>query len=288
MLSTLFLVPALAATPVEVRVLGAGIPADEPILVSLTEDNGDVVEIAASDNGRGPDARAADGTWTGRGEMEGDRAGLALSAGRRTFAGGSVSWAEPGARRVRVVVKGSQTQIASTLAGADDGSVLESRWSGRAWFAIFAALVVAIGLFERWGVGQHVAGLRRLPPPQLVVGSGRGRGLLRVVDPAGAATALIGRLSEAYTVFVAGRFSMPACAPGRVVRLLPEEPERLAAILGARPREARAVVIVPLADEAQDWTAVADQLPTEVPFFVLVPAGADAPELLVDGEVRWA
>ena len=282
MLAALLLVPALAVTPVEVRVSGAGIPATETILVSLTEDDGRVVEIAAVDSGRGPDARAVDGTWTGRGEMQGDRAGLALSAGRRTFGGGSVSWAEPGARRVRVVVKGSYTQIASTLAAgaAGDEPAPAARWAGGPWFAAFAALVGAIGLFE-WSSARHSAGLRRVPAPHLVSGGGRARGMVRVAEPAEAATFLVGRLAEGYTVFVAGRLSLPGCAPGRVVRLVPENPDRLAAILRSRPGENLAVVIVPAPEEAQDWAALADDLPIDVPFFVLVPAGTDAPELVL-------
>ncbi|MSQ03717.1 MAG: hypothetical protein EXR71_17825 [Myxococcales bacterium] len=286
MLAALFLVPALAATPVEVRVSGAGIPSSESILVSLTEDDGDVVNIAARDNGRLPDIRAADGTWTGRGEMKGDRAALGLSAGRRTFGSGAVSWAEQGARRVRIVVKGNQTQIASTLIDADDEPAPRTRWVGSPWLAVFAALVGAIGLFEWWGPGRS-AGRQRLPVPQLIPGGGRARGLVHVAEPAEAATKLVGRLAEVYTVFVAGRFSVPECAPGRVVRLVPENPDRVAAILSARPLEERAVVIVAAANDAQDWASLADELPSDVPLFVLVSAGADAPELLVDGEIRW-
>lgn len=282
---------ALAGTPVVVDLRGANVGSSEPIVVRFIGDDASVVEVQIADNGRSPDFIAEDGTWAGRGVIEGDGFQLRLVAGTRSMPAARVEWSASGDRHLSLVVRGNELdayptiETESTLAAAAEQH--RERW-GAPFFWVFAGLVVTIALAERWGLRDRVVGLRRVADPPVLDGSRHPRGAIRVEQVEASATRLVETLAATRTVLVVGRFAVPLAAPGRIFALKSAEPERLIAAVAARSGQALTVVVAVPEGQTEEWLEVVAELAPEVPVFVLVAAGAQPPELgEVAGELAW-
>lgn len=280
-----------ASSPVVVELRGANVGPSEPIIVRFIGDDTSVVEVEVADNGRSPDFVAEDGIWAGRGEIAGAGFQLRLVAGSRSMPATRVEWVQEGDRHLSLVVRGNELdayptiETAATLAVAAEQH--RERW-GAPFFWVVAALVAAIAAAERWGLRGRVLGVNRLPEVPILDGRRVPRAAVGVADVEASASRLVGALAVARTVVVVGRFPIPAVAPGRVLALKGEEPERLIAAVAARAGQPLAVVVVVPGSQTEDWLEVIPELPAEVPVFVLVPAGEARPELgELNGELAW-
>lgn len=280
MIALLLAGAAVAAEAITVKVQAGNVPSVEPITVHLRGADGTVLDVVVTDDGRGDDARAEDGVWTGSGSVAGDQIHVSLSAGSRLFPEGDARWTEVGDRTLRLVVKGRELEV-----HADVGALRVGRTQWELGFAVVLGLLVT-GVGLRQGrVGR--AGVLRVPPPPLLDGSRVPRGRVRVDDPAAAAVALAAALAPTHTVFLVGDIAAPAAPPGRLVRPAPADPDRLPALVALRRGEALAVVVRVPDDEVDDWADAAEALPADVPCLVLVGPGDAGPELLVEGGLRW-
>ncbi len=286
--------PAWAGTPVVVELRGANVGPSEPIVVRFIGDDASVVEVEVADNGRSPDFIAEDGTWAGRGQIAGEGFQLRLVAGTRSMPAARVVWQQAGNRHLSLVVRGNELDAYPTIETADTRAAAaeqhRERW-GAPFFWVAIVLLAAIAGVERWGRwGRRgrVVGLTRLAEVPILDGSRVPRGAVRVEDVGAVAGRLVATLAVARTVIVVGRIPLPVGPPGRILTLKTEEPERLIAVVGARAGEPLVVVVAVPERETADWLEVMVDLPPEVPAFVLVPSGAEAPELGdVNGEVVW-
>lgn len=281
---------AAADAPVVVELRGANVRSNEPILIHFVGDDASTVTVEVSDNGRTPDWEEGDGTWTGRGELDGLGFHLTLQAGTRSLPTGRAEWTTDGDRRLLLVVRGGELDaIASIDTATSLAAEAEARrepW-GAPWFWLVAALVGGVAVAERWGARRPIIGLQRLPTVEVLDGSRLPRGAVRVASMGEAAPSLIRELARTRTVILIGDVQVLDVAPGRILRLRGDDPDRLSGVVTARISEPLAVVVVTTRGP-EDWLEIAAELPAEIPVFVLLPAGDLTPDLaIVDDRPAW-
>ena len=281
---------AAADAPVVVELRGANVRSNEPILIHFVGDDASTVNIEVSDSGRKPDQVAGDGSWTGRGELEGLGFELRLEAGTRSLPKGRAEWKTDGDRRLLLVVRGGELDAVASIETetslAAEAEARREPW-GAPWFWLVAALVGGVAAAEAWGARRPIIGLQRILTSELLDGSRFPRGAVRVASVSEVAPPLIRELARARTVILVGAAQVLDAAPGSVLRLRGDDPERLSGVVAARRKEPLAIVVV-TTNGPGDWLEIAAELPADVPVFVLLPAGDLPPDLeIVDGRPAW-